>query len=98
MDSKDKPMIAAKTAQETEQAKAVQGEALNDEALDTVAGGWIDGVEGGDTDSDRGFLHPGAVKAGIAVTTYLTCRQCGGPIINDPRYKHDCSAKKIPIR
>ena len=83
---------------ETDKAEVVRGEALSDEALDTVAGGWTHGVEGGDSESDRGFLHPGAVKAGIAVTTYLTCRQCGGPIIPDPRYPHDCSAKKIRIR
>ena len=88
----------AGTPAETDKAKAVRDEALNDEELDTVAGGWTDGVEGGDRDSDKGFRHEGAVKAGISVTTYLTCRVCGGPIINDPRYPHDCPAKKIPIR
>ena len=98
MDSKDKPMIAAQTAQETEQTEAVRDEALNDEELDTVAGGWTDGVEGGDRDSDRGFLHQGAVKFGVSVTTYFTCRYCGGAIVPDPRYPHDCPAKKIPIR
>ena len=89
-------MIAAKTAQETEQAKAVRGEAVSDEELDTVAGGWLVGVEG--SDSDKGFRHEGGGAAGIVVTQYLTCRKCGGPIIPDSRYPHDCSAKKITIR
>lgn len=90
MNSKDKLMNENKTIQDPIPE-------IKDEELDTVAGGWTDGVEGAD-DSDRGFLHLGAVKAGIAVTTYLTCPQCGGAIINDPRYPHNCPAKKIPIR
>ncbi len=102
MEEKKLAGTPAKTEQAVEvfkeRMKEMDKAEVSDEELDTVAGGWIDGVEGGDTDSDRGFSHPGAVKAGIAVTTYLTCRQCGGPIINDPRYKHDCPAKKIPIR
>ena len=38
MDSKDKPMIAAKAARETDTA-TVRGEALQDGELDQVAGG-----------------------------------------------------------
>ncbi len=101
MNSKDKPMIAAQTAQETEQAKAVRDEALNDEELDTVAGGGqFDPGEWHDGDpivcSDKGGRHEGGGASGFFYTPYLSCPKCGGAIT--AAIAHDCPAKKFGHR
>ena len=94
MNSKDKPMIAAQTAQETDKAEATRGEVLRVEDLDAVAGGEGHGA-------GMNVYRPGLTSCagvGSGGTEWITCSYCGGAILNDPRYKHDCPAKRVPIR
>ena len=79
-------MIPAQTAQETEQAKAVRGEALRDEELDAVAGG--EGYNGGPN-----TYSPGD---GFHKMEYVDCHYCHRAIILGE--KHDCPAKRVPFR
>ena len=80
----------AGTPAETDKAKAVQGEALNDEALDAVAGGWQDGDPIGCR--DKGGSHEGGNR-----TPYMSCSHCGGTIVADVHFPHTCPDKN-PIR
>lgn len=82
----------AGTPAETDKGEAVRDEALSDEELDAVAGG--EGKNAG-----MNIYHPGyQSSAGFLYTRteWIECFYCHGPILAGE--KHDCSAKKVPIR
>lgn len=94
MNDSIKKHMDGQTPVETDKAEAVRDEALRDEELDAVAGG--EGYNDG-----KGYYRPGWPSCGgvgSAGTEYIECPDCGGPILRDPRYKHDCPAKQVPIR
>ena len=81
-----KKHIDGQISKGTDKTEAVQDEALSDEDLDTVAGG--EGVNAGPNTYSAGD--------GFHKMEYIDCHYCHGAIVLGE--KHDCPAKKIPIR